>query len=374
MPNSALRIFLPSLFLLFISCEDNEPSGSTVPANLSVSVAVAEDGTGTVDISATADNTVEYRFYMGDALDAEPIVQTNGKLSYTYKSTGVYVVETRAYGSSGKFIRSENRLSVIVENGTEPDDGYSTPPAYDGMTLIWSDEFSSANLDETYWTFEEGTGNNGWGNNELQYYRKENTSLSNGYLTIEARKEAFSGSEYTSSRMVTMNKFSFKYGRVDIRAKLPKGQGLWPALWMLGSNFQSAGWPSCGEIDIMEMVGGANTANPPRGDNKVHGTTHWDNNGSKADIGSHFTLSEGSFNDKFHVFTLEWTANELKWYVDDQLYFTDDITDGNKSEFRSNFFFIFNVAVGGIWPGSPNETTVFPQQMVVDYVRVFQPN
>ena len=165
-----------------------------------------------------------------------------------------------------------------------------------------------------------------------------------------------------------MDKLSFRYGRVDIRAKLPKGQGIWPALWMLGSNFKSVGWPACGEIDIMDMVGCST------GDAIVYCTLHWDNEGSKADYGGSYSLSSGIFNDKFHVFTIIWDANEIKWYVDDVLFHTADITPAALSEFHENQFFIFNVAVGGDWPGSPDASTIFPQQLKVDYIRVFQPN
>lgn len=371
MVKSIFKLFLPTLFLIFIACEDDSPTAADDPANLSVEVTVAEDKSGQVDLTATAQNTVEYHFYMGDGQSTEPIINTTGEISYTYEASGVYLIETRAYGKSGKFLKKETQVSVIVE-GSNPDDGYTTPPAYDGMTLIWSDEFNGSALDETNWTYEIGDGCPnlcGWGNAELQYYRRENTTVANGYLTIQAKSESFQGRAYTSSRIKTENKFSFKYGRVDIRARLPKDQGLWPALWMLGSNIREVSWPACGEIDIMELVGG------PNSDNKVHSTIHWDNNGTKADYGLSYTLDEGIFNDKFHVFSMIWDANQIKCFVDDQEpFFTVDITPAALSEFQNNFFFIFNVAVGGRWPGSPDGTTSFPQEMVVDYVRVFQPN
>ncbi len=357
-----------ALFSALLGCDNTEPENNNDPANMSLLVEVNDDNSGEVLITATADNAIEFHFYLGDNGDGQPIVNSTGDLLYSYKSSGVYVIEARAYGQSGNYIKKEAQISVIVDDGSDPDDGYSTPPAYDGMSLLWSDEFNGNQLDESSWTYEIGTGSNGWGNNELQYYRSENTSLDNGYLTIEARNEAFGGNQYTSSRIVTMDKLSFRYGRVDIRAKLPKGQGIWPALWMLGSNFKSVGWPACGEIDIMEMVGGST------GDAKVYGTLHWDNEGSKADFGGSYSLSSGIFNDKFHVFTIIWDANEIKWYVDDVLFHTADITPAALSEFHENQFFIFNVAVGGDWPGSPDASTIFPQQLKVDYIRVFQPN
>ena len=249
-------------------------------------------------------------------------------------------------------------------------EGYTTPTSYDGYTLAWQDEFSGATLSGD-WTHEIGTGSNGWGNNELQYYRKENTSMVDGFLVITAKKESFGGRSYTSSRIITQGNQSFQYGRIDIRALLPQGQGIWPALWMLGDSFSTVGWPACGEIDIMEKIGGEGN------ENEVHGTLHWDNNGSHActcEQGNQYTLSNGIFADEFHVFTIIWDANAIKWYVDDQLYKTVDITPAALSEFHQKFFFIFNVAVGGNWPGSPDNTTQFPQRMIVDYVRVFNKN
>ena len=245
-----------------------------------------------------------------------------------------------------------------------PETGYSTPLSYPGMSLIWQDEFEGNQVDLSNWKFETG---GEWSNNELQYYKKENTSIVDGHLVIEARNEAYGGHQYTSSRMITHDKFDFQYGRVDIRAALPYGKGLWPALWMLGEDIYTTGWPACGEIDIMELVGGTGS------DNQVHGTAHWSNSGQHASAGGHYALSQGIFYDEFHVFSLEWSATQLKWYVNDIHYYTLDITSSGLSELRDHpFFFIFNVAVGGDWPGNPTSTTVFPQRMIVDYIRVFQ--
>lgn len=261
-------------------------------------------------------------------------------------------------------------ITILTDEGSSsglliPTTGYSTPESYDGLELIWQDEFNGDQIDESFWTFEIGNGTWGWGNNELQYYRKENASIYEGHLVIEAKDEPFNGFNYTSTRMITQNKFDFQYGRVDIRASLPKGQGLWPALWMLGSNFSTVGWPACGEIDIMELLGHEIT--------RVHGTAHWrDGSGNNASYGGHKDINSSTFHDKFHVFSIEWNANEIKWFVDDVQYHVIDITSSPLSEFREKFFFIFNVAVGGNWPGSPDATTTFPQRMIVDYIRVFQ--
>ncbi len=245
-----------------------------------------------------------------------------------------------------------------------PPTGATSPLSYPNMTLIWQDEFSGPTPDPNYWTFEIGTGSNGWGNNESQYYRAENTSIVDGNLVIEARKELFGGRLYTSSRMITKGKFEFQYGRVDIRAALPFGKGIWPALWMLGSNISTVGWPACGEIDIMELIGHQPSI--------LYGTAHWSHAGQHASFGGNTKLSTGTFNDAFHVFSLVWTPTQLQWLLNNQVYHVLDITPAELSEFHQDYFFIFNVAVGGNWPGYPNATTVFPQHMIVDYIRVFQ--
>ncbi len=242
--------------------------------------------------------------------------------------------------------------------------GFSTPLTYANMKLVWADEFSGTSLNESNWNYELGN-NNGWGNNELQIYKKENTEVKEGNLLITAKKES---GQYTSSRLTTQNKFNVKYGRIDIRAALPKGQGIWPALWMLGKNFNEVGWPRCGEIDIMEMVGG----DAPGRDNTTHGTVHWDNGGSYASYGGKTSLPSGIFNGEYHVFSLVWDSKKISWLLDDKEYHAIDITPSGLSEFQNEFFLILNVAVGGNWPGSPDNSITFPQYMVVDYIRVFQ--
>ena len=254
-------------------------------------------------------------------------------------------------------------LEIVI-----PNEGTTSPDSYDGMTLVWEDDFQGNSLNLSNWSYEIGTGTNGWGNNELQYYRQENTTLKEGHLVITAKKETFEGRSYTSSRLVTKDKKQFRYGRIDIRAVMPRGQGLWPALWMLGSNFETVGWPACGEIDIMEMIGGNSR------ENTVHGTVHWENNGTRAQYGGENKISSGTLADKFHVFSIVWDSTSIRWYIDNQQYHIIDTTPGELDEFRRNFFFIFDVAVGGDWPGSPDNTTTFPQHMIVDYVRVFQVN
>ncbi len=232
----------------------------------------------------------------------------------------------------------------------------------DYASLAWSDEFSDANLNTTWWNFEQGN-INGWGNNELEVYtnKTENVHLDTGYLHITALSP--SAGSYTSGRITTQGKREFTYGRIVIRARLPQGQGIWPALWMLGSNISTISWPGCGEIDIMEYLGHET--------NKVYGTVHWDDSGHRY-IGSNMTLSTGTFNTAFHTFTLVWTPNRFIWYVDNLQYFEKERLTISKFPFDLPQFFIFNVAVGGNWPGPPDENTTFPQHMIVDYIRIYQ--
>lgn len=260
----------------------------------------------------------------------------------------------------------QNNDRVQMDELPIPTSGYSTPEIYPGMNLVWQDEFNGSHLNLSDWKHE--IGGSGWGNNELEYYQDQNTAAHDGYLVITAKKENVGGKNYTSSRIITHGKKEFQFGRVDIRALLPKGQGIWPALWMLGNNVSTAGWPACGEIDIMEMIGGEGK------DNTVHGTAHWSNGaGNHAYIGGNRSLASGKIlADEFHVFSIVWTATSITWYLDDAQYYVIDITPPDLSEFKNKFYFIFNVAVGGNWPGNPTATTTFPQRMVVDYIRVFQ--
>jgi beta-glucanase (GH16 family) len=248
-----------------------------------------------------------------------------------------------------------------------PVKGYTTPATYANLKSVWADEFDGTSLNEKFWNYELGN-NNGWGNNELQFYKKENTSIKDGYLILEAKPENTGGQNYTSSRLTTQNKLNVKYGRIDIRAALPKGQGIWPALWMLGKNIPQVSWPKCGEIDVMEMIGGDATGR----DNTVYGTAHWDNNGQHAQFGGNTKLNAGIFNGEFHVFSIVWDERKIVWYLDDKQYHVIDTTPAGLSEFQEEYFFIINLAVGGNWPGRPNGTTIFPQYLVVDYIRVFQ--
>lgn len=243
-----------------------------------------------------------------------------------------------------------------------------------GYKLVWSDEFDSTALDQTKWSYETGGG--GWGNNELEYYTNStgNCNVQNGYLTITAQKQSLSGYNYTSARIKTQDKFFFEFGKVEARIKLPYGKGMWPAFWMLGENISSVGWPSCGENDILEMIGGSGTGSTGNAvsDSTVYGTLHWSQNGSEASSGGKYSLSSGKFADDFHLFGVIWTSKLVQFYVDNTVYYQVDITPTALNAFRNNFFIILNLAVGGTWPGNPDNSTVFPQTMQVDYVRLYQ--
>ncbi|MDZ7310266.1 MAG: glycoside hydrolase family 16 protein [candidate division KSB1 bacterium] len=242
-----------------------------------------------------------------------------------------------------------------------------------GWELVWHDEFDGAKIDLTKWEHEVNA--QGGGNNELQYYtaRSENSYVKDGVLTIQALKETFTGAEgtreYTSARMRTLKKGDWKYGRFDIKARLPRGQGLWPAIWMLPTDWVYGGWAASGEIDIMEMLG--------HDTKTVYGTLHyggeWPNN---VHTGTSYKLPQGDFSTEFHVFRLDWEPNEFRWYVDDRLYQTQKQWHTKNhpypAPFDQRFHLLLNVAVGGNWPGNPDATTIFPQSMMVDYVRVYK--
>ena len=250
--------------------------------------------------------------------------------------------------------------------------GNVSPTSYSGYQLTWSDEFNQQTLDTATWNFDLGGG--GWGNNELQYYQQDNVAIDRGHLVITAKEENRGGRSFTSSRIKTEGTMEFGFGRVDIRAALPRGQGIWPALWALGADFQQVGWPYCGELDIMEMIGGGGR------ENTVHGTLHWNVGGigqpyAPTYQGGAFEKAGDDFGDGFNVFSMVREHDRVQWLVNDALYHEQYLPDSiDFKPFDNPFFLIFNIAVGGNWPGSPDASTQFPQRMVVDYVRVFSAN
>jgi len=333
----------------FSVSEDASPGTVNIPVILSA----ASDSKVTVDYAVTDSTALEGKDYTSQGtgtLEFDPgqitknitvniLADTAGKHDTYFKAALSNPVNGKIKGP---------RIKVRIINA-------------DFATLAWSDEFDGATLDQSSWNYEQGAG--GWGNNELENYTNTaaNVHLDSGYLHISVLNP--SPGSYTSGRITTKGKHEFTYGRMEIRAKLPEGQGIWPALWMLGANFASAGWPACGEIDIMELLGQTPSV--------VHGTLHWNSGGHQMQ-GGLYELPAGKFSSGFHTFTLIWTPNGFKWLVDQHEYLFINKAQVSAFPFDLSQFFIFNVAVGGNWPGNPDETTLFPQHMIVDYVRVYQ--
>jgi beta-glucanase (GH16 family) len=259
-------------------------------------------------------------------------------------------------------------LSLTAQVLTSPDRPTQPARTHKASTLVWSDEFNGTDgtsPDPTKWTYD--IGNNGWGNNELENYTSNtaNVQQKGGNLVITAIKTGTNS--YTSARIRTQGLFDHLYGRVEARIKIPYGQGIWPAFWMLGNDIATNPWPKCGEIDIMENIGKEPTT--------IHGTIHGPGYSGDHGIGSPFSFPNNQkFSDDFHIYAIEWEPTQIRFYVDDNLYATRTSTEipaGASWVYTHNFFIILNVAVGGGWPGNPDATTVFPQQMLVDYVRVY---
>lgn len=308
------------------------------------------------------------------------------------QANGAGGIETLTVAGSGRYVRLygtqrgtgygyslwEFQVYGSVGGATPTATPTATPSGSNG-TLVWSDEFNSsagATPDASKWTPDMGGSGNG--NSELEYYTNNNNAQmdGNGNLVIEARKENpanyqcwYGSCAYTSGRITTQNKFSFTYGKIEARIKIPYGQGLWPAFWLLGANINSVPWPTCGEIDAMENIG--------REPGRVHGTVHGPGYSGANGIGGPYTLPNNqAFYSAYHTFGMQWDANNVSFSVDGTTYFTVTRAtvegQGHQWVYDHPFFIILNVAVGGAWPGSPDATTVFPQRMYVDYVRVYQ--
>lgn len=297
------------------------------------------DGSGVVNFTVTADNATSYKILIAGNV----INSTTGIFSYTFEQMGTnpYTVIVSAYNGS-KFVSVTKVITVYVV-----------------PTMAWADEFNiDGPPDASKWGYEYGAG--GWGNNELQYYtdRPANVIVQGGLLKINLLKESYMGSNYTSARITTKGKYTLKYGRVDIRAKLPAGGGTWPALWMLGANYETSAWPACGEIDIMEHVG--------NNLNRIYGTLHSPGNSGANGNGS--TVMINNVTTDFHIYSLEWSPTIIKFYVDNVAFYTYNNT--SSTPFNNPFFFIFNCAMGGNFGGTvdPNITAV---TLEVDYIHVF---
>ncbi len=320
-----------------------------IPSNLNLTISVVGadtdnpngDGTGVIKCEASATDAVKYEFRFGGGVVVE---NTTGKAEhiYTEEGTNTYTVYVYAYSSTNDNISTSEKVIVYV-----------TPESFD--TLIFSDEFNteiSGSPDDSKWNYDIGTGDWGWGNNEAQYYtsRTDNVVVEDGLLKITAKKESYQGSEYTSTRMKTQGKFNFTYGRVEVRAKLPQGGGTWSAIWMLGSNITSVGWPACGEVDIMEHVG----------NNQGHVQSAMHTPSSSGNTQNKGGRNIATVSSEFHVYVVEWTSEEMIFMVDDIEHYRYSPSSKNMDNwpYDANQFIILNVAMGGGMGGNidPNFT------------------
>ena len=344
---------LTILFIILISCsKGNSGTGGgstqTAPTNLVVTATPSTDGSGNVAFTATATNAVTYIFEYGNGIiEAVP----GGLITYRYNTVGniTYTVKVTAKSSLGLTLSKSIQVTVNTTGGGVP-------------VLVFSDEFNIDGApDPTKWGYDIGTGSGGWGNNELEFYtsRPQNSIVQGGVLKIIALKENYMGSNYTSARLLSKNKYSFKYGRIEVRAKFPTGVGTWPAAWMLGANIDAVGWPVCGETDIVEHLG--------RDLNKIYGTLHYPgHSGGNANGG---TLIIPDATTAFHTYSVEWSASAISIFVDTQLYHT--VANSAAIPFNQNFFILLNMAMGGNF-GGPVDPALTSATFEVDYIRVYQ--
>lgn len=343
---------LSSLFLvyfLFVSCKKAGADSvvELVPTNLSLAANVSVDGSGTVVFTATATNAVSYAFEFGNG---QVRTVASGVTTYQYTTTGnnTYTVTVTATGSSGAAITKSAQITVNVK----------AP----GSELLWADEFNVDGApDPTKWKYDIGTGSGGWGNQELQYYtnRPENSIVSNGSLKITAKRENFMGMGFTSARLLTQDKFAFKYGKIEVKAKLPAGVGTWPAVWMLGNNIKTVGWPACGEIDIVEHRGSEL--------NKIFGTLHYPGRSGGNANGNTRLISNATT--EFHIYTVEWYADAIRFYVDNQLFHS--VANSPSLPFNHDFFLLANLAMGGTFGGAV-DSNFNSATMEIDYIRIYK--
>jgi beta-glucanase (GH16 family) len=341
MKNMSLLFLLP-VVAMFSSCGKGgtDPANNPAPTNLVLTAVVSPDNSGNVNFTATATNASTYEYDFGNG-----IFQTapSGMVTYKYPSSGTYTATVKAKNSGSLSTSKSVQVTVTVT-----------------QALIWSDEFNANGApDPSKWGYDIGAG--GWGNNELEYYtnRLENAVVSGGVLKINAIRENFSGSNFTSARLVSKDKFSFKYGKVEVSAKLPAGVGTWPAIWMLGTDISTVSWPACGEIDIMEHVG--------KDLNKIYATLHYPGRSGGSADGNTKIISNATT--EFHKYSLDWSPTAIKIYVDDQLIHT--VPNSAAIPFNHDFFFILNVAMGGNFAGLV-DAAFTNASMEIDYIRVYQ--
>lgn len=338
---SLLLCWVPVLMIVG-SCSKgkNSTTDNIAPMNLTLTAVVSNDNSGNVAFTAAATNAVTYDFDYGNGVFATVV---SGVVTYKYPASGTYTVKVIAKSASGQTLSQTTQVIVNV-----------------ALALVWSEEFDVAGApNPAKWGYDLGAG--GWGNNEVQNYtnRADNAVVSNGTLRITAKAESYNGSAYTSARLLSKDKFSFKYGKVEVSAKLPTGVGTWPAIWMLGSNITTVGWPACGEIDIMEHLG--------RDLNKIYATLHHPGHSGANGDGSTVLIPTATTD--FHKYSLEWTAAAIKFSVDDVPFYS--FTNNPGIPFNQNFFIILNMALGGNF-GGPVDPAFTSATMEIDYVRVYQ--
>ena len=288
-------------------------------------------------------------------------------------SSSTHVVEYSSEAESPYSSSSVEQTASSSSDAPAPESSSSSEAVTSSESVspyLWSDEFEGSTIDTDKWTFEIGTGAGGWGNNEWEYYtdRSENAFIKDGILHIRANKESYEGASYTSARMITKGKFSFTYGTVEARIALPTGKGIWPAFWMLGENIDQVSWPACGEIDIIEVV---------NSEHIVYGTNHWQYEGKHVEYGNNTGNFHGASTvldiTEFHTYKFTWDEKLIAMYVDDFKYHEISIEDnaGGTDAFHKPFFILLNVAVAGNWPGFEVDDSQFPNEMLVDYIRVY---
>ncbi len=338
------------LFIVLASCSKGTTSNGntqTAPSNLVVTANVSIDGSGNVAFTATAANAATYVYEFGNGVI---LTVPSGVTTYQYTTAGniTYTVKVTATSSSNLSISKTIPVTVNVIPGTP--------------VLVFADEFNVDGApNAAKWGYDIGTGSGGWGNNELQYYtnRVDNAVVAGGILKIIAKKETYMGSAYTSARLLSKGKYSFKYGRIEVRAKFPTGVGTWPAAWMLGDNINTVGWPACGETDIVEHLG--------RDLNKIYGTLHYPGrSGGNAD-GNTIIIPDATT--AFHTYSVDWSATAIKIYVDSQLYHT--VANSAALPFNQNFFILLNMAMGGNFGGAVDPAFT-SATFEIDYIRVYQ--
>ena len=343
-----------ALIACFAACSDDASPSFAGPAESSSesSSCAAVQSSSSSEIAAASSSSIDNVIESSAASSSSMTIESSSSAETASSSSAA------GQSSSSSETASSSSAETTSSSSEEPAAEY-----------FWNDEFDSESIDLNKWTFDIGTGASGWGNNEWEYSpdRKENAYVKDGVLHIRAQKEDYEGQKYTSARMLTKGKFAFKYGTVEARIALPTGKGIWPAFWMLGENFDTVGWPACGEIDIIEAV---------NSENKIYGTNHWANGAEYATYGN----NTGDYRNQkfelditqFHTYKFTWDEKYIRMFVDDFMYHEILIegNEGDTEEFHTPFFFLLNVAVAGNWPGFEVDDSQFPNEMLFDYIRV----